>query len=100
MSILQSGEIDGVVVPNICCAMKHDKIIIDTDPGTGIFLHDPVSFVLLVRSDLFTFKKGVVLVETRGICVGHTLMDQGLTKHLGVKQPIVWLFARFSSMES
>ncbi|GFP97068.1 uridine nucleosidase 1 [Phtheirospermum japonicum] len=47
---------------------------------TGIFLHDPVSFVALVRPDLFTFKKGVVRVETQGICVGHTLMDQGLKK--------------------
>ncbi|GAB4833401.1 Uridine nucleosidase 1 [Ancistrocladus abbreviatus] len=44
----------------------------------GIFLHDPVSFVALVRPDLFTYKKGVVRVETQGICVGHTLMDQGL----------------------
>lgn len=47
---------------------------------TGIFLHDPVSFVALVRPDLFTFKKGVVRVETQGICMGHTLMDQGLKR--------------------
>lgn len=46
----------------------------------GVFLHDPVSFVALVRPDLFTYKKGVVRVETQGICVGHTLMDQGLKK--------------------
>ncbi|KAL3358133.1 hypothetical protein AABB24_015332 [Solanum stoloniferum] len=46
----------------------------------GIFLHDPVSFAALVRPDLFTFKKGVVRVETQGICIGHTLMDQGLKK--------------------
>ncbi|URD83412.1 Inosine-uridine preferring nucleoside hydrolase [Musa troglodytarum] len=45
---------------------------------TGIFLHDPVSFAALVRPDLFTFKKGVVRVETQGICMGHTLMDDGL----------------------
>ncbi|KAJ8532718.1 hypothetical protein K7X08_015607 [Anisodus acutangulus] len=45
-----------------------------------IFLHDPVSFVALVRPELFTFKKGVVRVEIQGICVGHTLMDQGLKK--------------------
>ncbi|URD84410.1 Inosine-uridine preferring nucleoside hydrolase [Musa troglodytarum] len=32
---------------------------------TGIFLHDPVSFAALVRPDLFTFKKGVVRVETQ-----------------------------------
>ncbi|KAJ8510519.1 hypothetical protein OPV22_000953 [Ensete ventricosum] len=44
----------------------------------GIFLHDPVSFAALVRPDLFTFKKGVVRVETQGICIGHTLMDDGL----------------------
>ncbi|XP_022842736.1 uridine nucleosidase 1-like isoform X2 [Olea europaea var. sylvestris] len=51
---------------------------VKSDSVYGIFLHDPVSFVLLVRPDLFTFKKGVVRVETQGICVGHTLMDQGL----------------------
>ncbi|KAK7822427.1 uridine nucleosidase 1 [Quercus suber] len=47
---------------------------------SGVFLHDPVSFVALVRPDLFTFKKGVVRVETQGICAGHTLLDQGLKK--------------------
>ena len=46
--------------------------------SAGIFLHDPVSFAALVRPDLFTFKKGVVRVETQGICMGHTLMDDGL----------------------
>lgn len=70
---------------------KHSKILCDmckfyrdwhvkSDGVYGIFLHDPVSFVLLVRPDLFTFKKGVVRVETQGICIGHTLMDQGLKK--------------------
>ncbi|KAK6140000.1 hypothetical protein DH2020_026274 [Rehmannia glutinosa] len=53
---------------------------VKSDGVYGIFLHDPVSFVVLVRPDLFTFKKGVVRVETQGICVGHTLMDQGLKK--------------------
>ena len=48
---------------------------------SGIFLHDPVSFVAVVRPDLFTYKKGVVRVETQGFCVGHTLMDQGLKKY-------------------
>ena len=48
---------------------------------SGISLHDPVSFVVLVRPDLFTYKKGVVRVETQGICLGHTLMDQGLKKY-------------------
>ncbi|KAL8140546.1 hypothetical protein V2J09_006567 [Rumex salicifolius] len=49
-----------------------------SDGVAGIFLHDPVSFTALVRPDLFTYKKGAVRVETQGICVGHTLMDQGL----------------------
>ncbi|CAN0880023.1 Uridine nucleosidase 1 [Linum grandiflorum] len=49
-----------------------------SDGVHGIFLHDPVSFVAVVRPDLFTYRKGVVRVETQGICVGHTLMDQGL----------------------
>ncbi|KZV55056.1 putative uridine nucleosidase 1 [Dorcoceras hygrometricum] len=53
---------------------------VKSDGFCGIFLHDPVSFVALVRPDLFTFKEGVVRVETQGICVGHTLMDQGLKK--------------------
>ncbi|PIN05402.1 putative inosine-uridine preferring nucleoside hydrolase [Handroanthus impetiginosus] len=53
---------------------------VKSDGVYGIFLHDPVSFVALVRPDFFTFKKGVVRVETQGICVGHTLMDQGLKK--------------------
>ncbi|KAJ3681562.1 hypothetical protein LUZ60_016051 [Juncus effusus] len=51
---------------------------VKSDGFHGIFLHDPVSFAALVRPDLFTYKKGVVRVETQGICVGHTLMDQGL----------------------
>ncbi|XP_022743754.1 uridine nucleosidase 1-like [Durio zibethinus] len=54
-----------------------------SDGVYGIFLHDPVSFVALVRPDLFTYKKGVVRVETQGICLGHTLMDQGLKKWNG-----------------
>ncbi|KAJ6699618.1 INOSINE-URIDINE PREFERRING NUCLEOSIDE HYDROLASE [Salix purpurea] len=53
---------------------------VQSDGVYGIFLHDPVSFVALVRPDLFTYKKGVVRVETQGICVGHTLMDQGLKR--------------------
>ncbi|KAI3725227.1 hypothetical protein L1987_65007 [Smallanthus sonchifolius] len=53
---------------------------VKSDDVYGIFLHDPVSFVLLVRPDLFTYKKGIVRVETQGLCVGHTLMDQGLKK--------------------
>lgn len=53
---------------------------VKSDGVYGIFLHDPVSFVALVRPDLFTYKKGVVRVETQGLCVGHTLMDMGLKK--------------------
>ncbi|CDP15395.1 unnamed protein product [Coffea canephora] len=53
---------------------------VKSDGVYGIFLHDPVSFVALVRPDLFTYKKGVVRVETQGISAGHTLMDQGLKK--------------------
>ncbi|KAI7997747.1 Uridine nucleosidase 1 [Camellia lanceoleosa] len=41
----------------------------------GIFLHDPVSFVALVRPDLFTYKKGVVRVGRERIYMGHTLLD-------------------------
>lgn len=51
---------------------------VKSDGVYGVFLHDPVSFVALVQPDLFTYKKGVVRVETQGICVGHALMDQGL----------------------
>ncbi|XVF76236.1 hypothetical protein PTKIN_Ptkin13bG0250000 [Pterospermum kingtungense] len=56
---------------------------VKSDGVYGIFLHDPVSFVALVRPDLFTYKKGVVRVETQGICIGHTLMDQGLKRWNG-----------------
>ncbi|XP_071698126.1 uridine nucleosidase 1-like [Rutidosis leptorrhynchoides] len=73
------------------CAGKHAQFLSDickfyrdwhvkSDGVYGIFLHDPVSFVALVRPDLFTYKQGVVRVETQGLCVGHTLMDQGLKK--------------------
>ncbi|KAL4352963.1 hypothetical protein GQ457_06G009890 [Hibiscus cannabinus] len=56
---------------------------VKSDGVYGIFLHDPVSFVALVRPDLFTYKKGVVRVETQGICRGHTLLDQGLKRWNG-----------------
>ncbi|GMI96657.1 uridine-ribohydrolase 1, nucleoside hydrolase 1 [Hibiscus trionum] len=56
---------------------------VKSDGVYGIFLHDPVSFVALVRPDLFTYKKGVVRVETQGICAGHTLLDQGLKRWNG-----------------
>ena len=57
----------------------------------GVFLHDPVSFVALVRPDLFTFKKGVVRVETQGICAGHTLLDQGLKKYVQTLKNLFFL---------
>ncbi|MCD7471158.1 Uridine nucleosidase 1 [Datura stramonium] len=53
---------------------------VKSDGVYGVFPHDPVTFVALVRPDLFTYKKGVVRVETQGICVGHTLLDNGLKK--------------------
>ncbi|KAJ0028098.1 hypothetical protein Pint_35998 [Pistacia integerrima] len=56
---------------------------VKSDGVYGIFLHDPVSFVAVVCPDLFTYKKGVVRVETHGISVGHTLMDQGLKRWNG-----------------
>uniref|UniRef100_A0A0E0QV95 Inosine/uridine-preferring nucleoside hydrolase domain-containing protein n=1 Tax=Oryza rufipogon TaxID=4529 RepID=A0A0E0QV95_ORYRU len=48
--------------------------------SSALFLHDPVSFTALVHPEYFTFKKGVVRVETQGICKGHTSMDMGLKK--------------------
>ena len=53
---------------------------VKSDGVYGVFLHDPVSFVAVVRPDLFTYKNGVVRVETQGLCVGHTLLDQGLKR--------------------
>ncbi|GFZ08742.1 uridine-ribohydrolase 1 [Actinidia rufa] len=44
----------------------------------GDFPSRPGQFCCTGSADLFTYKKGVVRVETQGICVGHTLMDQGL----------------------
>ncbi|CAN6832428.1 unnamed protein product [Brassica oleracea] len=63
--------------------METFKFLIDCRWFSGVYLHDPVSFVAVVRPDLFTYKKGVVRVETQGICVGHTLMDQGLKRWNG-----------------
>ncbi|KAF3667411.1 putative uridine nucleosidase 2 [Capsicum annuum] len=53
---------------------------VKSDGVYGVFPHDPVTFMALIRPDLFTYKKGVVRVETQGICAGHTLMDLGLKK--------------------
>ncbi|CAJ1886232.1 unnamed protein product [Sphenostylis stenocarpa] len=77
--LLQLKESKGKYAPFLSdiCKFYRDWHV-KSDCVHGIFLHDPVSFVALVRPDLFTFKEGVVRVETQGICVGHTLLDQGL----------------------
>ncbi|EPS69581.1 hypothetical protein M569_05185, partial [Genlisea aurea] len=54
--------------------------LVEYDGIYGIVPHDPVSFVALVRPDLFGFKKGVVRLETQGIFAGQTVMDPGLNK--------------------
>ncbi|KAG0478634.1 hypothetical protein HPP92_013353 [Vanilla planifolia] len=65
----------------LCDMCEHYRIWhLKSDGVEGIFLHDPVVFVAFVRPDLFTFRKGVVRVETQGICMGHTLMDEGIKK--------------------
>ena len=48
----------------------------------GIFLHDPTSMAALLDPSLFTFRKGVVRVETEGVCMGYTLLDRGLKKYV------------------
>ncbi|KAL6838504.1 hypothetical protein ACP4OV_031749 [Aristida adscensionis] len=62
-----------------------------------IFLHDPVSFAALVRPELFTFRKGVVRVETQGICTGHTSMDLGLKVEF--RESVDRLLADFSGVD-
>ncbi|KAL1220381.1 Uridine nucleosidase 1 [Cardamine amara subsp. amara] len=57
---------------------------VKSDGVYGVYLHDPVSFVSVGRPDIFTYKKGVVRVENQGICIGHTLMDQGLKSFVTV----------------
>jgi uridine nucleosidase len=61
--------------------MRSNTLLTKTAICLGIFLHDPVSFTAVLHPEYFTFKKGVVRVETQGICTGHTLMDQGLKKY-------------------
>ncbi|XP_051131620.1 uridine nucleosidase 1 [Andrographis paniculata] len=79
LDALRSSEGRHAALLSDMCEFYRDWHV-KSDGVHGIFLHDPVSFVALVRPDLFTFKKGVVRVETQGICAGHTLMDQGLKK--------------------
>ncbi|KAM3210727.1 hypothetical protein ACQJBY_064594 [Aegilops geniculata] len=79
--LLELKNSKGVHAQFLCDMCKfyrdwHEK----SDGFQGIFLHDPVSFTALVHPEYFTFKKGVVRVETQGICTGHTLMDHGLKK--------------------
>lgn len=79
--LLQLRNSEGKHAQLLCdmCQFYRDWHV-KSDGVHGIFLHDPVSFIALVRPDLFTYRKGVVRVETQGLCVGHTLMDQGLKK--------------------
>ncbi|XP_050229675.1 probable uridine nucleosidase 1 [Mercurialis annua] len=65
---------------------KHAKVLgeiygssylVSTD---GIFLHDTLAYLVFARPDLFSFKTGVVRVETRGIFEGLTLLDHGVKK--------------------
>ncbi|GKU98348.1 hypothetical protein SLEP1_g11363 [Rubroshorea leprosula] len=81
LQLKQSKGKHGQLLSNMCKFYRDWHV--NSDGVYGIFLHDPVSFVALVRPDLFTYKKGVVRVETQGICVGHTLMDQGLKRWNG-----------------
>ncbi|GLT94674.1 hypothetical protein SLE2022_124030 [Rubroshorea leprosula] len=82
LQLKQSEGKHGQLLSNMCKFYRDWHV--NSDGVYGIFLHDPVSFVALVRPDLFTYKKGVVRVETQGICVGHTLMDQGLKRWNGI----------------
>ncbi|KAK7396669.1 hypothetical protein VNO78_17826 [Psophocarpus tetragonolobus] len=79
--LLELKESNGKYTPFLSDICKfYRDFHVKSDGLHGIYLHDPVSFVALVRPDLFTYKEGVVRVETQGICVGHTLLDQGLKK--------------------
>lgn len=53
--------------------------LVKSDGGV-LLLHELVGFTVLVRPDLFTFKRSVVRVETQGICAGHTLMNTKFQK--------------------
>ncbi|KAK4776118.1 hypothetical protein SAY87_024079 [Trapa incisa] len=78
LEMRQSGGKNCEVLGEMCKSYRDWHV--KSDGVYGIFPHDPVSFVALVRPDLFKYKTGVVRVETQGICAGHTLMDQGLKK--------------------
>lgn len=79
--LLELKESKGKYAPFLSDICKfYRDFHVKSDLLYGIYLHDPISFLAVVRPDLFTYKKGVVRVETQGICTGHTLMDQGLKK--------------------
>ncbi|XP_021908820.1 uridine nucleosidase 1 [Carica papaya] len=83
-NLLELKQSKGKYAKFICDMTKfYRDFHVKSDGVYGIFLHDPVSFVAVARPDLFTYKNGVVRVETQGICLGHTLMDQGLKKWNG-----------------
>ncbi|TVU10601.1 hypothetical protein EJB05_44144 [Eragrostis curvula] len=85
---VQSYGAPGTLKPHIYLCDRYDAVLKMKNGCSAhisvfhsvVFLHDPVSFAALVRPEYFTFKKGVVRVETKGICTGHTSMDMGLKK--------------------
>lgn len=57
-----------------------------TDGVYGVSLHEPVSFVALVRPDLFTYKEGVLRVDTQNPFGPY--IDGPRTKNMEFKQPV------------
>uniref|UniRef100_A0A0D6QY78 uridine nucleosidase n=1 Tax=Araucaria cunninghamii TaxID=56994 RepID=A0A0D6QY78_ARACU len=68
----------GKYIYDMCQFYKN--FYVESDGLHGIYLHDPTCLAALINPQLFEFKKGVVRVETQGICTGHTLMDLGLKR--------------------
>ncbi|KAG6544717.1 hypothetical protein Mapa_013907 [Marchantia paleacea] len=66
---------------------------LSSDGLDGIFLHDPTCMAALLNSSLFTYRTGVVRVETQGLCTGLTLLDMGLKEWIGdnpwVRKPAI-----------
>ncbi|MCO5558841.1 hypothetical protein L7F22_012429 [Adiantum nelumboides] len=81
----------GKYVYDMCLFYKNWHF--ESDGLNGIFLHDPGCIAALLDPTLFTYRKGVLRVETQGICIGHTLLDLGLKKWNGSNawtgQPLV-----------
>ncbi|CAK9232924.1 unnamed protein product [Sphagnum jensenii] len=65
------------------CCQFYKAWHIKSDHLDGIFLHDPTCMAALLDPSLFTYKTGALRVETKGICVGHTLLDLGLKNWVG-----------------